>query len=841
MSAPEGSVKEKDVEAPPELESPPGPDGQPAAIPEELPLLPLKGTVLFPGLMIPLTVGRPSSIRLVDDALQGDKSIAFVAQRDAKVEDPKPEDLYAIGTAGVVEKLFKMPDESVRIIVRGLSRIAVSQVISRRPYLRARVRVLKDEEVNRDDLSVEAMAAQIRTDFNKISELSSQISPEMGMMALNITDPGLLADFVGSTLDSGIEEKQDLLETRSVQQRLHKVLSLMTKELQLLELGRKIHDQMRATMDKTQREYYLREQLKAIQKELGEEDEHGVEMEELREKIAEAGMPEGVEKEALRELDRLSRMSPGAAEYTVSRTYLDWLVELPWAVQTEDRLDIEAAEAILNEDHFGLEKVKKRILEFLSVRKLKKDIRGPILCFVGPPGVGKTSLGRSIARALGRKFVRISLGGARDEAEIRGHRRTYIGALPGRIIQGVRKAGSSNPVFMLDEVDKLGADFRGDPSAALLEVLDPEQNQSFVDHYLDVPYDLSKVMFIMTANVLMAIPPALRDRMEVLELPGYTEEEKLGIAKHFLTSKQLDEHGIRPKQLSFSDEALREIINGYTREAGLRNLDREIAAICRAVAKEIAGGRKKPVTIRPEDVASYLGPRRFHTEMAERTLVPGVATGLAWTPSGGDIIFVEATGIEGGSGLILTGQLGDVMKESAMAALSYIRSHAKALGLRRKSFENVGFHVHVPARAIPKDGPSAGVTMFTALLSFLTGRAVKPDVAMTGEITLRGSILPVGGIKEKVLAASRAGVRTVILAADNERDLIDVPENVREEMKFRFVKRMEELPPLVLRPKARKPGRAAASATKAPPRRSRSSKEIKAPKPSTRRGARVKA
>jgi ATP-dependent Lon protease len=623
-------------------------------------------------------------------------------------------------------------------------------------------------------------------------------------MALNISEPSLLADLVGSSLNIELEKKQELLETLSVAQRLRKVLGFVAKEEQLLELGQKIHDQIRETMDKSQREYYLREQLKAIQKELGEEDAHSVEMDELREAVTGSGMPEPVEKEALKEFDRLSRMSPGAAEYTVSQTYLDCLVELPWSKKTEDNLDITEAEKTLDEDHYGLEKVKKRILEYLAVRKLKEDLKGPILCFAGPPGVGKTSLGRSIARALGRNFIRVSLGGARDEAEIRGHRRTYVGALPGRIIQGIRKAGSCNPVFMLDEVDKLGADFRGDPSAALLEVLDPEQNNAFVDHYLDVPFDLSQVMFIMTANVLQAIPPALRDRMEVLDLPGYTEEEKVRISKDYLISKQRSDHGIKAKVLSFSDAALREIISGYTREAGLRNLEREIVAICRAVAKEVASGRKKPTRVGRGNVAAHLGPRKFRTDAVERTQVPGVATGLAWTPAGGDILFVEATGIQGEKGLILTGQLGDVMKESAMAALSYIRSHPEKLGLSAENFFETGFHVHVPAGAIPKDGPSAGVTMFSALLSYLTARPIRPDVAMTGEITLRGSVLPVGGIKEKVLAAGRAAVRTVILPADNEKDLMDVPENVRDNLEFHFVKRMDELVPLVLKAESRR-------------------------------------
>ena len=780
-----------------------GEGGEAAAIPDELPILPLKGAVLFPSLMLPFIVGRLSSVQMVDDALRGDKLIAFVAQRNPEIQDPKPDQIHSVGTVGVIEKMFKMPDDSLRIVVRGLARVSLGEITSSDPYLRGRVSVLSDRE-DEEDISTDAMAALIKTDFNKITELSPQIPTDLAIMALNISEPGLLADLVGSSLNIELDKKQELLETLSVAQRLRKVLGLVAKEEQLLELGQKIHDQIRETMDKSQREYYLREQLKAIQKELGEEDAHSVEMEELREAVTRAGMPEPVEKEALKEFDRLNRMSPGAAEYTVSRTYLDWLVELPWSKRTEDNLDISEAEKTLDQDHFGLVKVKKRILEYLAVRKLKEDLKGPILCFAGPPGVGKTSLGRSIARALGRKFIRVSLGGARDEAEIRGHRRTYVGALPGRIIQGLRKAGSCNPVFMLDEVDKLGADFRGDPSAALLEVLDPEQNNAFVDHYLDLPFDLSQVMFIMTANVLQAIPPALRDRMEVLDLPGYTEEEKVRIAKDYLISKQRNDHGIKAKVLSFSDAALHEIISGYTREAGLRNLEREIAAICRAVAKEVASGRNKPTRVGRGNVAAYLGPRNFRSDAVERTQVPGVATGLAWTPAGGDILFVEATGIQGESGLILTGQLGDVMKESAMAALSYIRSHPEKLGLSAENFTETGFHVHVPAGAIPKDGPSAGVTMFSALLSYLTARPIRPDVAMTGEITLRGSVLPVGGIKEKVLAAARASVRTIILPADNENDLVDVPKNVRDNLKFHFIKRMDELVPLVLKAESHK-------------------------------------
>jgi ATP-dependent Lon protease len=589
-----------------------------------------------------------------------------------------------------------------------------------------------------------------------------------------------------------------------VQARLEKAIFFLTKELSVLELGSKIQSQVREGIDKSQREYFLREQLKAIQKELGEKDERTAEIEELRQRLGQAKLPPEAMKEAERELDRLAKMPPAAAEYTVSRTYLEWLTDLPWAVSTEDNLDISQAQKVLDEDHYDLEKVKKRILEYLAVRKLKADMKGPILCFVGPPGTGKTSVGKSIARALGRKFIRMSLGGVRDEAEIRGHRRTYVGALPGRIIQGIRKAASHNPVFMLDEIDKLGMDFRGDPSAALLEVLDPEQNYAFSDHYIDVAFDLSKVMFITTANILDPIPPALRDRMEVLDLPGYTEAEKLRIAKDFLIPKQIETHGLSDQNIHFTDEAIRRLALEYTREAGVRSLEREIANICRGVAKRVAEGQGGLTTIRAEDVPSYLGPVKFFSEVAERTSEPGVATGLAWTPTGGDILFVEATRMKGRKGFSLTGQLGEVMKESAQAALSYVRGRAKALKIPEDFFDHSDIHIHVPAGAIPKDGPSAGVTMFTAITSLLTGRPVRSDVAMTGEITLRGLVLPVGGIKEKVLAANRAGITTVILPKRNEKDLEEVPEEVKKSMKFHFVQRMDEVIDLALQKKPKK-------------------------------------
>jgi ATP-dependent Lon protease len=618
-------------------------------------------------------------------------------------------------------------------------------------------------------------------------------------MVSNIKSAAILADLIASNLNISTTEKQGILETFDIRERLTKVHLFLNKEVQVLELGNKIQSQVKEDMDRTQREYYLREQLKAIKKELGELDEHSSEIKELKEKIKKAKMPPEALAAAEKELDRLAKIPPASAEYTVARTYLDWLAELPWSETTEDNLDIDNAQKILDEDHYDLEKVKKRILEYLAVRKLKADMKGPILCFVGPPGVGKTSLGKSIARTMGRKFIRISLGGVRDEAEIRGHRRTYVGALPGRIIQWIKKAGSNNPVFMLDEVDKIGMDFRGDPSSALLEVLDPEQNFSFSDHYIDVPFDLQKVMFITTANVLDPIPPALRDRMETLELPGYSEDQKVMIAKDFLVPKQINEHGLSLEFIEFQDAAIQTIISSYTREAGVRNLEREIATTCRGVAKDVARGIKEKVVIVPENLHKFLGPVKFFPELAERTSNPGVATGLAWTPTGGDIIFVEATKMRGEKGLTLTGQLGDVMKESAQAALAYVRSKSKELGIEEDFFEKNDIHIHVPAGAIPKDGPSAGITMFVALTSLLTNKPVRSDVAMTGEITLRGLVLPVGGIKEKVLAGMRAGIKTIILPKKNEKDLEEIPEHIRNQMNFKYIQRMDEAIELALK------------------------------------------
>jgi ATP-dependent Lon protease len=714
-----------------------------------------------------------------------------------KGHDPlQPEDLYGYGTVGSILKMAKVPEGGVRLMVQGLSRFKISDVIATTPYFKAKIEVLKDSLDS--GIEIDALMTSTRGLFSKVLELSPYLPSELGLLAQNVEDPGSLADMIVSTLNIPKEDKQDILETLEVKKRLQSLTVILTKELEVLELGKKIQSEVKEGIDKTQREYYLREQLKAIQKELGEKDEKSLEIEEYRKKIVDRKLPASAAKEAERELNRLARMNPASPEYTVALTYLDWITELPWNVQTEDNLDITAAAKVLDEDHFDLEKVKKRILEYLAVRKLKPDMKGPILCFAGPPGTGKTSLGRSIARALGRKFVRLSLGGVRDEAEIRGHRRTYVGALPGRIIQGLRKAGSNNPVFILDEIDKVGTDFRGDPSSALLEVLDPEQNSTFSDHYLEVEFDLSKVMFITTANILDTIPPALRDRMEVLDLAGYIEEEKVKIAKNHLIPKQLKEHGLTDKNLSFNTKALQTIIRSYTREAGLRNLEREIASVCRGVAKEIAEGKIKTRKIHADDLHQYLGPVHFFSEVAERTQEPGVATGLAWTQAGGDILFVEATKMPGRKTMTLTGQLGEVMKESAGAALSYIRTKAGQFGIAEDFFEKNDLHIHVPAGAIPKDGPSAGVAIMTALASLLTERPIRGDVAMTGEITLRGLVLPVGGIKEKVLAAKRAGIGTIILPKKNEKDLEEIPGALKKGLKFHFAERMDEVIDLAL-------------------------------------------
>jgi ATP-dependent Lon protease len=760
-------------------------------IPETLPVLALRGIVIFPSQIHPFLVSRASSLKLIEDVGQTSRIIGLAAQKNPEEENPAPEGLYQRGTAVRILKMLKYPDQSVRVLVQGLARIELREFVQREPYFVAHVQRLT--EALPSDRESEALQANLVSQFSKFVSLVPYLPDELQVMAMQVRDPARLTDLVASYLKIAVEELQDLLSTLDVRQRLEKLIIILSREIELLELGHKIQSQVQTELNKNQREYYLRQQLKAIQKELGEADGRTAEIDDLEKKIEAANMPEEARKAADKELDRLRMIPPESAEHTVVRTYLDWLTGLPWSVSTEDNLDIAHARAVLDEDHYDLEKVKERILEFLAVRKLKQDTKGPILCFVGPPGTGKTSLGRSIARALGRKFVRLSLGGIRDEAEIRGHRRTYIGSLPGRIIQGLRNAGSNNPLFILDEVDKLGADFRGDPASALLEVLDPEQNNTFVDHYLDVPFDLSRVLFLTTANMLDTIPHALRDRMEVLELPGYTEEEKLQIAQRHLIPKQMGENGLGDIKIEFTREAMAEVIRNYAREAGLRNFEREIARICRKIARSITEGEQPPERIAPDMLSKYLGPPKYFSEVAERTNEPGVATGLAWTPNGGDIIFIESTRMSGQKGLTLTGSLGDVMKESAQAAMSYIRSRADRLGIAPDFFDKSDIHVHVPAGAIPKDGPSAGVTMASSLASLLTGRPVRSDVAMTGEITLRGKVLPVGGIKEKVLAARRAGIRTVILPRRNESDLEDIPPELRGEMHIIFADSIDDV------------------------------------------------
>lgn len=765
---------------------------QAAQFPETLPMLPLRNAVIYPYLSMPIAVSRPESMKLIEDTLSGQKLFGVIAQRSSEVENPNPAELYQVGTIVRLLKMIRTPEGSMYVLVQGVSRMKVLDYLQEKPYYLVRAETLFDIE-HEPDQELIAMINNVKELFNSVAQLAYNISNEVLTMILNVDDPGTLADMVAENPSFSLDERQELLETLDVKARLQRVTVLLTREKGILELSRQIQSKVQNEMDKTQREYYLREQLKAIQKELGESDQQTVEIDELRKRIDETKLPEEAKKVANKELERLTKMHPSAGEYTVSRTYLDWILDLPWAVGTEDNLDVIEAEKVLEEDHYGLHKVKKRILEYLAVRQLTKESKGPILCFVGPPGVGKTSLGRSIARALNRKFVRISLGGIRDEAEIRGHRRTYVGALPGRIIQGIKKASSNNPVFMLDEIDKVGTDFRGDPSSALLEVLDPEQNNSFSDHYLELAFDLSQVMFITTANVLSPIPEPLLDRMEVIEIPGYTEEEKIMIAEQFLIPRQLKAHGVLPKKLKFEESALKLLIQSYTREAGLRNLEREIASICRGVAKEIVDGRKRLIVMNAKLVPRYLGPIKFFSEIAERTAETGVATGLAWTPAGGDILFIEATKMRGKERLILTGKLGDVMKESAETALSYVRSKVKELHIAENFMENTDIHIHVPAGAIPKDGPSAGVTLYTALVSLFTNTPVRSDLAMTGEITLRGLVLPVGGIKEKVLAARSAGVKHIILPGKNAKDLEEIPDHVKKELTFHFVHRMDEV------------------------------------------------
>jgi ATP-dependent Lon protease len=761
-------------------------------LPTVLPILPLYDAALFPKMVLPLVVMEKDSIKLVDEAMSKDRIIGLaVSKKQENVQPDANGDLAKVGCSALILKMAKAEDNRAQMLVQGLSRFKIKKFLEGKTYLQAEVDHIED--VGRADDQTAALMANLVKQFGRIVELSPGLPPEIQQMSSSIKEPGTLADMVASTINSSPEEKQKVLEVQDSTTRLKLVTKMVNHQLSILELGNKIQSQVKGDMDKRQREYYLRQQLKAIKEELGETEDETVEIDEYRAKIHERGLTEEAVKEAERELDRLSKMHPSSAEYTVASTYLDWLTDLPWQKGTEDNLDIKAARKVLDDDHFGLDKPKRRIIEYLAVRKLKPDSKGPILCFAGPPGTGKTSLGASIARALGRKFHRISLGGVRDEAEIRGHRRTYVGALPGRIIQGLRRADSNNPVFMMDEIDKVGSDFRGDPSSALLEVLDPEQNHSFSDHYLDVAFDLSKVMFICTANVLETIPPALRDRMEVIQLLGYTEDEKVKIAQRYLVPRQRTQNGLQAKQINITVGAIRRIISGYTREAGLRNLEREIGTVCRGVATKIAEGKIKKETIKIDDIDDFLGPIKFTSEAKARMTVPGVAMGLAWTPVGGDLLFIEATSMKGSKGLNLTGQLGDVMKESAAAALSFIRSHAKLLKIDEDFYANNDIHVHVPAGAIPKDGPSAGVTMLTALVSLLTNKKLRKDLAMTGEITLRGQVLPVGGIKEKVLAAHRAGIKTIIMPKGNQKDLIDIPKKVQKDIKFHFVDKMMDV------------------------------------------------
>ena len=760
-------------------------------IPDVIPLLPIRDIVIFPYMMIPLFVGREISINAVNEALARDRHLFLVVQKDATEDDPEADDLYRVGTVATILRMLKLDDGRVKILVQGLTKGAVEEVVREKPYFEVRIEKVVEQQVIELSIEVEALMRNVKEKIEQILNLKN-LPPEIVMVTDNVVDPGVLADLVASNLRLQIEESQSILEIYEPVDRLKKVNELLTRELELATMQDRIQNQAKDEMSKTQREYFLREQLRQIHQELGEGDEKTEEMNEIKAQIDKAGMPAEVKKEANKQLKRLEQMHPESSESSLVRTYLDWMVELPWSTKTDDNLDLKKAKQVLDEDHYNLEKIKERFLEYLAVNKLRKEIRGPVLCFVGPPGVGKTSLGKSIARALGRNFVRISLGGIRDEAEIRGHRRTYVGALPGRIIQGMKQAGSSNPVFMLDELDKLGNDFRGDPSAALLEVLDPEQNHGFSDHYLNVPFDLSNVLFICTANLLDTVPPALRDRMEVINLSGYTNEEKLEIARRFLIPRQLEEAGISGELLDLSNDAVLRIIEQYTREAGLRNLEREMAAICRKVARKVADGRTARTRITRRNLHQYLGPPRFLTETQEQNEI-GVATGLAWTSAGGELLHVEASLSKGRGNLTLTGQLGDVMRESAQAAVSYARAQAKNLGLEENFYQKQDIHIHVPSGSIPKDGPSAGITMGTALISALTRRPVSRNVAMTGEITLRGRVLPVGGLKEKCLAAFRSGVETVAIPFQNQKDLEEIPRPLRNKLHFILARNMNDV------------------------------------------------
>uniref|UniRef100_A0A7V3VTT3 Lon protease n=1 Tax=candidate division WOR-3 bacterium TaxID=2052148 RepID=A0A7V3VTT3_UNCW3 len=758
-------------------------------IPDELGIIPIKGGVIFPDQIVPLVIQTPKLAKLIDEILTTNKLAGAITQRNPDIEEPKPEEIYQVGCVIQITKMLRFPDGTIRLLVKGLKRFRVLEFIQIEPYLKAKIQLYPDGY--KKTVSIEALMRNVVTMFQQLVSLAPYLPDELGAIVLNIDDPDRLINFVSAYTNLDVSEKQQLLEIADPKDRFLKLIPLLQKEISILELGAKIRSQVKSEFDKGQREFYLREQLKAIQKELGETDEHTREIEELRKKIQEAKMPEAVEKVALKELDRLAKMPPQAAEYTVSRTYLDWLISLPWSVSTEDNNDLARAKRILDEDHYNLEKVKERILEYLAVKKLKPDSKGTILCFIGPPGVGKTSLGKSIARALGRKFVRISLGGIRDEAEIRGHRRTYVGALPGRIIQSIKNCGSKNPVFMLDEIDKIGADFRGDPSSALLEVLDPEQNYAFSDHYLEVPFDLSNVMFIATGNLIDPIIPALKDRMEIIELPGYILEEKIMIAKKYLIPRQIAEAGLKPENITFTDGAIKSIINNYTREAGVRNLEREIGSICRKVARRFAEGKKKPVKIDEKNLVEFLGPPKIFSEVAARKGEIGLATGLAWTPTGGEIIFIETLKVRGKKGLILTGLLGDVMKESCQAAVSYLKTKLDKWDIKDNP-DDYDLHIHIPSGAIPKDGPSAGLAIIMALSSLFRNQALDPKIAFTGEITLTGRVLPVGGIKEKVIAAKRAGIEEIYLPEENKKDLLEIPNHVKKGLKFHFVKRIDQ-------------------------------------------------
>lgn len=768
-------------------------DGEPIEIPDLLPLLPVRDVVVFTYMVLPLFVGRDKSIRAVDAAMAKDRLLLLSTQSDVNVENPTPEEIYRVGTVAMIMRMFKLPDGRVKVLVQGLGKARILDYAKTKPFYQVRIENIPEQQAEKTNVEGEALMRNACEQTEKILDLRGELTGDVSAILSGIDDPGRLADVVASNLSLKVEQAQSLLEMADPIEKLQRVNELLSKELEVSAIQAKIQSDAREEISKGQREYFLREQMRAIHKELGDIDEKAQEIADYTEKIKKAKMSKGAEKEAFKQLKRLEQMHPDAAEASIVRTYLDWLVEVPWSKSTKEVLDIKKAQYVLDEDHYDLQKVKDRILEYLSVRKLNKQMKGPILCFVGPPGVGKTSLGRSIARAMNRKFFRISLGGIRDEAEIRGHRRTYIGAMPGRIIQGLKHCGSNNPVFMMDEVDKIGADFRGDPSAALLEVLDPEQNVSFSDHYLNTSFDLSKVMFITTANLSDPIHSALKDRMETIELAGYTEEEKLAIAKKFLIPRQVKENGITSKYLRIGPKALQKIISQYTLEAGLRNLEREIGTICRKVARKVAEGDKGPYTVTCANLHRYLGIPKYLPELEQESHEVGVATGLAWTQAGGEVLYVEASTMKGKGDLILTGQLGEVMQESAKAALTYARSNAKALGIDDDFYQNIDIHIHVPAGAIPKDGPSAGVTMVTALASTLSGRPVNRDVAMTGEVTLRGRVLPVGGLKEKALAALRADVRMVIIPEKNKKDLVEIPSKIKRKLVFLPVSHVDDV------------------------------------------------